>query len=127
MAGLVLKLARHERILVNGAVIENGDRKSEIRILSQDAVVLRERLMLSPEAANCPLGRAALLAQNMALGALDKELLLPRLRRDLAALAETARSPDVRSRISLALDHLEHQRLRDAFMVLRKMLLDKGE
>jgi flagellar biosynthesis repressor protein FlbT len=47
MAGLVLKLARHERILVNGALIENGDRKAELRILTKDAIVLRERLLLS--------------------------------------------------------------------------------
>jgi len=28
MAGLVLKLGPRERVLINGAVIENGDRRS---------------------------------------------------------------------------------------------------
>ena len=28
MTGLVLKLAPHERVLINGAVIENGDRRT---------------------------------------------------------------------------------------------------
>lgn len=32
MSGLVLKLAPNERVLINGAVIENGDRRSKISI-----------------------------------------------------------------------------------------------
>ncbi len=28
MTGLVLKLGPHERVLINGAVIENGDKRS---------------------------------------------------------------------------------------------------
>lgn len=48
--GLVLKLGRNERILVNGALIVN-DRETEIRVLTKDAVVLRGGLQPAPETA----------------------------------------------------------------------------
>ena len=41
MSGLVLKLAPNERVLINGAVIENGDRRSKIAIRTPNANVLR--------------------------------------------------------------------------------------
>ena len=34
MSGLVLKLSPKERVLINGAVIENGDRRSKLSIVS---------------------------------------------------------------------------------------------
>lgn len=34
MTGLVLKLAPKERVLINGAVIENGDRRSRLAIMT---------------------------------------------------------------------------------------------
>ena len=41
MTGLVLKLGPHERILINGAVIENGDRRSRLNIVTPNANILR--------------------------------------------------------------------------------------
>jgi flagellar biosynthesis repressor protein FlbT len=120
MAGLVLKLARHERILVNGALIENGDRKAELRILTKDAIVLRERLLLKPETTDTSLGRAALLAQNAVLGLIDQDHALLRLRRDLVALIEATPETKGAERLSTALDHVEARRLREAFLVLAK-------
>ena len=38
MSGLVLKLAPNERVLINGAVIENGDRRSKIAIKTPNAI-----------------------------------------------------------------------------------------
>ncbi|MDJ0638091.1 MAG: flagellar biosynthesis repressor FlbT, partial [Paracoccaceae bacterium] len=37
MSGLVLKLAPKERVLINGAVIENGDRRTRMSILTPNA------------------------------------------------------------------------------------------
>ena len=34
MSGLVLKLRPAERVLINGVVIENGDRRSRLNILT---------------------------------------------------------------------------------------------
>jgi len=49
MSGLVLKLNPKERVLVNGAVIENGDRRSRVSILTPNANILRMRDALRPD------------------------------------------------------------------------------
>ena len=43
MSGLILKLAPHERVLINGAVIENGERRSRLSIVTPNAHILRLR------------------------------------------------------------------------------------
>lgn len=60
MSGLVLKLAPKERVLVNGAVIENGDRRSRLSIVTPDAHILRLRDAIHPEQANTPVRRSAM-------------------------------------------------------------------
>ncbi|MEO1424691.1 MAG: flagellar biosynthesis repressor FlbT, partial [Pseudomonadota bacterium] len=37
MSGLVIKLRPAERLMINGVVIENGDRRSRFNILTPDA------------------------------------------------------------------------------------------
>ena len=44
MSGLVLKLGPHERIMINGVVMENGDRRTRLNVLTPDANVLRLRV-----------------------------------------------------------------------------------
>jgi flagellar protein FlbT len=63
MSGLVLKLAPNERVLINGAVIENGDRRSKIAIRTPNAHVLRLKDAIHPDRANTPVGRACYIAQ----------------------------------------------------------------
>ncbi|MDB6179220.1 flagellar biosynthesis repressor FlbT [Paracoccus sp. Z330] len=63
MSGLVLKLAPHERVLINGAVIENGERRSKIAIVTPDVNVLRLRDAIHPDMANTPVARACYIAQ----------------------------------------------------------------
>lgn len=63
MSGLVLKLGPGERVLVNGAVIENGDRRSRIAILTPNANILRLRDAIRPTEANTPVRRVCYIAQ----------------------------------------------------------------
>ncbi|MCR9127618.1 MAG: flagellar biosynthesis repressor FlbT [Rhodobacteraceae bacterium] len=63
MSGLVLKLGPKERVLINGAVIENGDRRSRLSIVTPDAHILRLRDAIHPEEANTPVRRACYAAQ----------------------------------------------------------------
>ena len=74
MSGLVLKLAPNERVLINGAVIENGDRRSKIAIRTPNANVLRLKDAIHPDRANTPVGRACYIAQLILSGdaALDE-------------------------------------------------------
>lgn len=63
MTGLVLKLGPKERLLINGAVIENGDRRSRISIVTPNANILRLRDAIHPEEANTPVRRVCYIAQ----------------------------------------------------------------
>nr|WP_111300102.1 flagellar biosynthesis repressor FlbT [Paracoccus saliphilus] len=71
MSGLVLKLAPNERVLINGAVIENGDRRTKIAIKTPNVNVLRLRDAIHPDSARTPVSRACYIAQLMLSGDAD--------------------------------------------------------
>ena len=72
MSGLVLKLAPRERVLVNGAVIENGDRRGRLCIKTPDAHVLRLRDALHPDEVTTPVRRVCYVAQLVLSGDADE-------------------------------------------------------
>ncbi len=63
MAGLILKLRPFEEVLINGVVVENGDRKTRLRVKTEGAKILRLRSALRADDATTPLARAAYVAQ----------------------------------------------------------------
>lgn len=71
MSGLVLKLGPKERVLVNGAVIENGDRRSRLSILTPNANILRLRDAIRPDEVNTPVRRVCYIAQLVLSGDAD--------------------------------------------------------
>ena len=73
MSGLVLKLRPSERVLINGVVIENGDRRSRLSILTPDANILRLRDAIHPSEASTPVTRVCYLAQLILAGELEEE------------------------------------------------------
>lgn len=68
MSGLILKLAPKERILLNGAVLENGDRRAKLRIITPRAHILRLREALHPDHADTPLRRLCYTVQLVLTG-----------------------------------------------------------
>ncbi|MFT6531121.1 MAG: flagellar protein FlbT [Limimaricola cinnabarinus] len=68
MSGLVLKLGPGERVLVNGAVIENGDRRARVSVLTPNANILRLRDAIRAEDANTPVRRVCYAAQLILAG-----------------------------------------------------------
>lgn len=71
MSGLVIKLAPNERVLINGAVIENGERRSKISIKTPNTHVLRLKDAIHPEKANTPVSRVCYVAQLILSGDAD--------------------------------------------------------
>ncbi len=63
MSGLILKLRPHEELLINGVLVENGDRNARLRVKTEGAHILRLRDALRPEEATTPLKRAYYVAQ----------------------------------------------------------------
>ena len=73
MTGLVLKLGPHERIMINGVVMENGDRRARLNVLTPEANVLRLRDAIHPDEANTPVRRVCYIAQLVLAGEADPE------------------------------------------------------
>ena len=73
MPGLILKLSPQERFVVNGVVIENGDRRARLGILTPDSNVLRLRDAIHPDDANTPVSRVCYILQLILAGEADAE------------------------------------------------------
>lgn len=86
MSGLVLKLGPKERILINGAVIENGDRRTRFSVLTPNASILRLKDAIHPNEANTPVKRACYLAQLLLSGGVDEESVTSKLEEQISSL-----------------------------------------
>ena len=73
MSGLVLKLAPNERLLINGAVIENGARRTRLSIKTAEVNILRLRDAIHPDEARTPVSRACYEAQLVLSGDRDAD------------------------------------------------------
>lgn len=72
MTRLILKLAPKERLLINGAVIENGEKRTKISIRTPDVHVLRLKDAIHPTDVKTPVSQACYIAQLILSGDLDK-------------------------------------------------------
>ena len=102
MPGLVLKLAPKERILINGAVIENGDRRSRVAILTPGANILRLKDAIHPEEAITPVRRICYTAQLVLSGDSDPSDVRSGLLRRIEELSQVFQDPDSRAALTEA-------------------------
>jgi flagellar protein FlbT len=96
MSGLILKLAPHERILINGAVIENGDRRSRLSIVTPNAHILRLRDAIHPDEVRTPVRRVAYIAQLVLSGDADPVEARAQLLRGIEQLSQVLTDQDSR-------------------------------
>ncbi|WP_051881537.1 flagellar biosynthesis repressor FlbT [Parvularcula oceani] len=68
MSGLVLNLRPYEKVLIGGVVLQNGQRRGQLRVLDEKASVLRLSEALHPDAVKTPLTRAYYAAQLLVSG-----------------------------------------------------------
>lgn len=106
MSGLVLKLAPKERVLVNGAVIENGDRRSRLSIVTPDAHILRLRDAIHPEEANTPVRRVCYAMQLILSGDTDPDEARLTMLRNIEELSQVFTDPDSRASLAEATEAL---------------------
>jgi flagellar biosynthesis repressor protein FlbT len=102
MTGLVLKLGPHERVLINGAVIENGERRSRLAIMTPNANILRLRDAIHPEEVNTPVRRVCYAAQLVLSGDTDPEDAKLQLLRGIEQLSQVLTDFDSRTQLTLA-------------------------
>ncbi len=102
MSGLILKLSPRERILINGAVIENGERRTRLAIKTPDAHILRLRDAIHPDDAKTPVKRVCYAVQLVLSGdAEPDEAHLP-LMRNLEELSQVFNDQDSETHLSTA-------------------------
>ena len=96
MTGLILKLGPHERVLINGAVIENGDRRSKLAIMTPGANILRLRDAIHPEEATTPVRRVCYLAQLVLTGDINAQDTRPKILHGIEQLSQALTDADSR-------------------------------
>lgn len=122
MSGLVLKLGPKERILINGAVVENGDRRSRLSIKTPDANILRLRDAIHPNDANTPVRRACLAVQLILSGDSGPQQAQNKLLHQIDDLSEVFQDPDSRCVLSEARRSLVDGHYYRALKCLRSLL-----
>ena len=122
MTGLVIKLAPKERILINGAVIENGERRGRLTVVTSGANILRLKDAIHPKEATTPVKRICYSAQLILTGDCDPELAKPGLLRSIEELSQVFIDPDSRSLLSNATRALLHGEYYKFLKVLRTLL-----
>jgi len=96
MSGLVLKLGPHERVLINGAVVENGERRGRLSIMTPNANILRLRDAIHPEEVNTPVRRVCYIAQLVLSGDVEAVDAKMQLLRGIEQLSQVLTDHDSR-------------------------------
>lgn len=122
MTGLVLKLAPRERVLINGAVIENGDKRSRLAILTPNANILRLRDAIHPEEVNTPVRRVCYIAQLVLSGDADPQEARPQMIRGIEQLSQVFTDRDSRSQLTQATEAVLDAQFYQAMKSLRALL-----
>lgn len=122
MSGLVLKLGPKERVLINGAVIENCDRRSKLAIITPGAHILRLRDAIHPEEVNTPVRRVCYIAQLVLSGDADAGEARMQLLRGIEQLSQVLTDPDSRAQLTLATNSVLEDQHYQALKALRSLL-----
>ncbi|MDA3889852.1 MAG: flagellar biosynthesis repressor FlbT [Allgaiera sp.] len=122
MSGLVLKLGPKERVLINGAVIENGDRRSRLAIMTPNAHILRLRDAIHPGEVNTPVRRVCYIAQLVLSGDADAEEARMQLLRGIEQLSQVLTDHDSRAQLNLATAAVLEDQHYQALKALRSLL-----
>ena len=120
--GLIIRLRPYEKFLVNGVVIENGDKRVRLRIKSQDANILRLRDAMHPSEATTPVKRLYYTAQLVVTGDADAETARVELIRGLESLYEALPDPAHREMIDQAQHSLSENEYYRVMRALRPLI-----
>lgn len=122
MPGLILKLRAHEQILVNGVVMQNGDRNTRLIIKTPDANILRLRDAIHPDEVNTPVKRVCYIAQLAVAGETDRAEASRQLDRGISQLADALRGHESQQFLSDAKAELDGENYYGVLRALRKLL-----
>ena len=122
MTGLVLKLGPHERVLINVAVVENGEKRSRLAIMTPNANILRLRDAIHPEQVNTPVRRVCYIAQLVLSGDAEAGEARQQLLRGIEQLSQVLTDPDSRLQLTAASRAVLEDQHYQALKALRSLL-----
>lgn len=122
MSGLVIKLGPKERLLVNGAVIENGSKRSRLSIQTPGANILRLRDAIHPDEANTPVSRVCYIAQLVLSGDAERSEAEAQLLRGIDQLTQVLTDADSQEMLANARDAVKREQHYQALKFLRNLL-----
>ena len=122
MPGLILKLSPGERVMINGAVLENSDRRARLNILTANANVLRLRDAIHPHEADTPVRRVCYITQLALAGEAAPDEARRQILTGIAQLGQVFDDADSRARLADAADHAAERRFYQALKALRAIL-----
>lgn len=122
MTGLILKLGPHERVLINGAVIENGERRCRFAVISPQANILRLRDAVHPGEAKTPVRRVCYIAQLVLSGDIPAAEARPQLLRGIEQLSQVMTDADSRQHLNRASQAVLRDEHYQALRALRALM-----
>ena len=126
MSGLVLALAPNESFIVNGAVLENGDKPSRVRIKDGNARVLRCSDALHPREVDTPVKQVYFAVHLLITGDLEEEVALPAIFSECDKLDDVFETID-RSLISRLRSMIERGNFYSALCHMRQIMAIEAE
>lgn len=126
MPGLILKLSPRERFVANGVVIENGDRRARLNILTPDSNVLRLRDAIHPNEATTPVTRLCYIVQLVIAGEVSSDDAAPQIAAGLEQLRGVFTDEPCRSQLEQAAKEIARDRHYPALRALRALLPAEG-
>ncbi|MBU0862555.1 MAG: flagellar biosynthesis repressor FlbT [Alphaproteobacteria bacterium] len=101
---LKLTLKPHERVVVNGCVIRNGDRRQALTVENR-ADIVRESDLLKPESQATPVSKVYFLLQTALIRPETREQAITAIQKGLVDLA-CCFGPEMRSRVMVAANYV---------------------
>ncbi len=122
MAGLVLKLRPKERFMINGVVLQNGEKRSNIVIVTEDVNVLRLRDAIHPEDAKTPVKRVCYIAQLVLAGEVKPEEASFQILRGIEQLSQVFTDADSKTHLDRATQAIGENQFYQAMKSLRALM-----
>ncbi|NNC37708.1 MAG: flagellar biosynthesis repressor FlbT [Acidimicrobiales bacterium] len=122
MAGLVLSLKPNEKFLVNGALLENGPKRGQIRVEADGVNVLRLSDVIHPDDVNTPIKRVYYNAQLVLSGDMTIDEVEAQVKDGLVDLLKVFAGTEMIKNILKAANAVEHGRYYSVLCALKPLL-----
>ena len=108
--------------MVNGVVLQNGDRRGNIVVVSPDVNVLRLKDAIHPDEVKTPVTRVCYIAQMVLAGEADANEARFQVLRGIEQLSQVFTDADSRSHLARATEEIKEDRFYHGLKSLRALL-----